>query len=89
MARGEERKFVAALPGADAAVVCRIAEALRRRFEEQDFEHAWRVKPIPFTVSIGVVTREAGERDVDTLMRRADQALYAAKESGRNRVEVG
>ncbi|WP_233837583.1 sensor domain-containing diguanylate cyclase [Paraburkholderia sp. ZP32-5] len=84
---GEE--FVAALPGADAAVVCRIAETLRRRFEEQDFEHAWRVKPISFTVSIGVVTREAGERDVHALMRRADRALYVAKESGRNRVEVG
>ena len=84
---GEE--FVAALPGADAALVHRIAETLRRRFEEQDFEHAWRVKPIPFTVSIGVVTREAGERDVDALMRRADRALYAAKDSGRNRVKVG
>ncbi|TPQ42655.1 sensor domain-containing diguanylate cyclase [Burkholderia ubonensis] len=84
---GEE--FVAALPGADAADVRRIAETLRRRFEEQDFEHAWRIKPIQFTVSIGVVTREAGERDVDALMRRADRALYAAKESGRNRIEVG
>jgi len=84
---GEE--FVAALPGADTDAARSIADQLRQRFEQQDFEHAWRVKPIPFTVSIGVVTREAGERDVDTLMRRADQALYRAKERGRNRVEVG
>jgi diguanylate cyclase (GGDEF)-like protein/PAS domain S-box-containing protein len=84
---GEE--FVAALPGADAATARRVANALRQRFEEQDFEHTWRVKPIPFTVSIGVVTREPGERDVDTLMRRADRALYQAKEAGRNRVETG
>ncbi|MDR5818293.1 diguanylate cyclase [Caballeronia sp. LZ033] len=84
---GEE--FVAALPGADARLACEIADALRRRFEQQDFEHAWRVKPIPFTVSIGVVTREPGESDVDALMRRADRALYQAKERGRNRVEVG
>jgi diguanylate cyclase (GGDEF)-like protein/PAS domain S-box-containing protein len=84
---GEE--FVAALPGADADLARTISEQLRRRVEQQDFEHAWRVTPIPFTVSIGVVTREAGERDVDALMRRADRALYRAKESGRNRVEVG
>jgi diguanylate cyclase (GGDEF)-like protein len=45
-------------------------------------------KAIPFTVSIGVATREAGERDVDALMRRADRALYHAKAAGRNRVEV-
>ncbi|SDD70853.1 sensor domain-containing diguanylate cyclase [Paraburkholderia lycopersici] len=84
---GEE--FVAALPGADASLARLTADKLRQRFEQQDFEHEWRVKAIPFTVSIGVVTREAGERDVDALMRRADRALYRAKESGRNRVEVG
>ncbi|TDV32705.1 PAS domain S-box-containing protein/diguanylate cyclase (GGDEF)-like protein [Paraburkholderia caballeronis] len=84
---GEE--FVAALPGADAGLAHTIAETLRRRIEQQDFAHEWHLKPIPFTVSIGVVTRDAGERDVDTLMKRADRALYRAKQSGRNRVEVG
>jgi diguanylate cyclase (GGDEF)-like protein len=84
---GEE--FVAALPGADANVAHMIADDLRQRYERQDFEHEWRLKPIPFTVSIGVVTREAGEVDVDALMKRADRALYRAKQSGRNRVEVG
>ncbi|OWJ57194.1 sensor domain-containing diguanylate cyclase [Paraburkholderia caledonica] len=84
---GEE--FVGALPGADASVAFRIADALRKRCEQQESEHVWRTKPIAFTVSIGVVTREAGERDVDALMRRADRALYRAKETGRNRVAVG
>ncbi len=86
---GEE--FVAALPGADAALVRTIADRLRERFERQDFEHAWRVEAIPFTVSIGVVTREPGDHrsDVEALMKRADLALYRAKQSGRNRVEVG
>ena len=84
---GEE--FVAAVPGADAGLARTIADRLRQRVEQHDFEHAWRLNPIPFTVSIGVVTREAGERNVDSLMRRADQALYRAKASGRNRVEVG
>lgn len=84
---GEE--FVAALPSADAAQAYSIAERLRLRFERQDFEHAWRLKPIPFTVSIGVVTRKAGEHNVEALMKRADRALYRAKKSGRNRVEIG
>ncbi|ASW03463.1 sensor domain-containing diguanylate cyclase (plasmid) [Paraburkholderia aromaticivorans] len=84
---GEE--FVAALPGAGADLAHVIAEELRQRYERQDFEHQWPHKPIPFTVSIGVVTREAGEVDVDALMKRADRALYRAKRSGRNRVEVG
>lgn len=84
---GEE--FVGALPGADASVAFRIADALRKRCEQQESEHVWRTKPIAFTVSIGVVTRETGERDVDALMRRADHALYRAKETGRNRVAVG
>lgn len=84
---GEE--FVAALPGADANLAHSIADELRQRYERQEFEHAWLLKPIPFTVSIGVVTREPGEVDVDTLMKRADRALYRAKKSGRNRVEVG
>jgi len=66
-----------------------IAEQLRQRFERQDFEYAWPFKPIPFAVSIGVATREAGERDVEALIKRADRALYRAKGSGRNRVEAG
>lgn len=84
---GEE--FVAALPGANASLAHQIADELRLRFEQQDFEHVWRATPIPFTVSIGVVTRETGEVDVDALMKRADRALYRAKNSGRNRVETG
>ncbi|MBN3728380.1 sensor domain-containing diguanylate cyclase [Burkholderia sp. Ac-20379] len=83
---GEE--FVAALPGADADRAHQVADQLRQCFERQDFEHPWRLQPIPFTVSIGVVARETGEDDVEALMRRADRALYRAKQSGRNRVEM-
>jgi diguanylate cyclase (GGDEF)-like protein len=36
------------------------------------------------TVSIGVATRESGTADMDVLVSLADQALYAAKEAGRN-----
>jgi diguanylate cyclase (GGDEF)-like protein len=40
---------------------------------------------IPITVSIGVATRDRGE-SLDAALERADQAMYRAKEGGRNRV---
>lgn len=83
---GEE--FVAALPGKNAAQARAAAEKLRSTFEHQEFRHTWRTgSAIPFTVSIGVATRAPGERDIEAILKRADQALYKAKESGRNRVE--
>jgi len=42
---------------------------------------------VPVTASIGVCTGTAGS--LDAMMSRADEMLYAAKRSGRNRVEVG
>ncbi|ANE56816.1 diguanylate cyclase [Methylomonas sp. DH-1] len=44
--------------------------------------------PLSFTVSIGVAALSAGDGGVDALLNRADQALYRAKHSGRNRVCV-
>ncbi|WP_233871748.1 sensor domain-containing diguanylate cyclase [Paraburkholderia adhaesiva] len=84
---GEE--FVAALPGLGIEQAQAVAENLRTVIEQHQFEHNWRLgKPIPFTVSIGVTERLPGERDVTALVKRADEALYRAKENGRNRVEV-
>ncbi|MGF6543426.1 diguanylate cyclase (GGDEF)-like protein/PAS domain S-box-containing protein [Paraburkholderia youngii] len=85
---GEE--FVAALPGLDIEQATSVAEDLRQTIEQQNFEHPWRLgKPIPFTVSIGVTERQPGEDDVGAIVKRADLALYRAKDRGRNRVEVG
>jgi two-component system, cell cycle response regulator len=42
-------------------------------------------EPIPVTVSIGLAAHRDGD-NVDSLVRRADQAMYEAKSSGRNRV---
>ncbi len=43
--------------------------------------------PFSVTVSIGVSGRGGGDTDLETLINRADQALYRAKQAGKNRVE--
>jgi PleD family two-component response regulator len=40
------------------------------------------------TVSMGMVVSEAGLLDVTMLLAQADEALYCAKERGRNRIEL-
>ncbi|MDD4912110.1 MAG: diguanylate cyclase [Sideroxydans sp.] len=42
--------------------------------------------PLHFTVSLGVVTLEEKDTNIDTLLNQADQALYRAKSQGRNQV---
>jgi diguanylate cyclase (GGDEF)-like protein len=44
--------------------------------------------PVKATASLGIASTEAFGHELDTLMRRADMAVYAAKRSGRNRVMV-
>ena len=77
---GEE--FVIALPGIDAAQATPIAERIRERFRAQAALAFPELQP---TVSIGVVQLRPGD-DANGLVQRADEALYAAKSGGRNRV---
>ncbi|WP_369941949.1 sensor domain-containing diguanylate cyclase [Xanthomonas medicagonis] len=79
---GEE--FVIALPGIDAAQATPIAERIRERFRAQAALAFPELQP---TVSIGVVQLRPGD-DANSLVQRADEALYAAKSGGRNRVVV-
>ena len=44
-------------------------------------------QPVKFTVSIGVSSSDISD-NIDTLIRTADEALYRAKENGRNRSEI-
>jgi diguanylate cyclase (GGDEF)-like protein len=87
---GEE--FAALLPGADLATAAGVAERIRHAVESHaantptpgDAAHP---EAIAFTVSIGVAASpENCPANYDTLMSVADRRLYAAKESGRNRV---
>ena len=49
----------------------------------------WRTGPIQITISIGITQSRTGVKDfIRKLIDRADEALYRAKEAGRNRVKV-
>ncbi len=78
---GEE--FVVVLPGSDASHAARRAEEVRLRI--QALEVATDGGLVRITVSIGVAAIRAGE-DRRSLFKRADAAVYAAKQQGRNRV---
>jgi len=43
---------------------------------------------LPLTVSIGLAVLQEADANFDSVLRRADEALYAAKAAGRNRVEL-
>jgi diguanylate cyclase (GGDEF)-like protein len=64
-----------------------IGERIRLSFE--DAVAVVDQRPVGGTVSMGMVVTEDGLRDLPTLLAQADEALYCAKERGRNRIEVG
>ncbi len=80
---GEE--FAVLLPEIDITAAASAAERLRQRLA------GLRVRgngdKVSVTVSIGVSELVSGDRGLDDLLKRADDALYTAKRSGRDRVE--
>jgi len=80
---GEE--FLVLLPMLDGDGAMAAAERLRKAVAAIDSDHEGR--RIPLTVSIGIGCRRQGDTP-ETLLGRADAALYAAKHQGRNRVEM-
>jgi diguanylate cyclase (GGDEF)-like protein len=81
---GEE--FSAVLIDAGRETAMQTAERIRAAFADVASEIDG--QPINATVSIGVAFCEDGPLDVPALLVQADQALYYAKERGRNRVEA-
>jgi diguanylate cyclase (GGDEF)-like protein len=78
---GEE--FVAALPGCNEARALEAAEAVRQRIATRRVEVDGRT--VQLTVSVGVYNLDAYRlENPDDALRRADEALYSAKEHGRN-----
>lgn len=79
-------EFVAVLPQTDLLTAAAIADRLRRAVGEEPAGLHPGLPPV--TVSIGVAAVEAGTHDIDELIAQADQALYTAKQAGRNRTRV-
>ena len=84
---GEE--FVALLPNASAEFALVAAERLRIAFEIESSakENSNDIQPFAVTVSIGIAELRKDE-DIESILRRADTALYQAKNNGRNCCKV-
>jgi diguanylate cyclase (GGDEF)-like protein len=79
---GEE--FAIVLPGISREAAWLVAERLRARVASAPLAH--RDHAIGITVSIGVAMARDTDRTLEQILARADAALYAAKDAGRNRV---
>lgn len=83
---GEE--FLVILPNTSVGGAVQLAEILRQAIENSQFE-AVSGQAIAITISIGVCEQgQLLEPKCDDMINAADQALYLAKQHGRNRVEV-
>lgn len=82
---GEE--FLLIMSDIDQASAWQVAQRVRDTVQGMGIAHAMSGCAREVTVSVGVVTLRPGQADVAALlMKRADEALYAAKAAGRNQV---
>lgn len=79
---GEE--FAVVAPMTDCKGAVELAERLRERV--QALSVPWEGHELRVTISVGVAQGTAKTRGFDALLSAADQALYRAKNAGRNRV---
>ena len=86
LARYGGEEFVVIMPSTPADLAAMVAERLRQRLAAQPFEVSGGDQPLPVTASLGVATTTDPMETAQNLLGRADAALYAAKDAGRNRV---
>lgn len=79
---GEE--FVIILSGTPIKIALEVGERIRATIESTPF--VWEGKKLPVTISLGIASRLSTETEWDSTFKRADEALYKSKQSGRNKV---
>ncbi len=81
---GEE--FVLILTATTLKMAFEIGERIRQTIQGHEF--VFDGKQVPVTVSLGVAEKKAEETEWANFFKRADEALYVSKQTGRNRVTV-
>jgi two-component system cell cycle response regulator len=81
---GEE--FVVVMPDTDVNFAYTVSERLRQQIEITPIPISRAPNSLNITISIGIAKTEGADDSAEALLHRADQALYRAKRSGRNRV---
>ena len=83
---GEE--FAIILPATNMASALEKANRIRQQVESVDFDGIVTGKSLKITISIGVANFPEHGAEYEAIVTAADSALYKAKRSGRNRVEI-
>jgi two-component system cell cycle response regulator len=81
---GEE--FVVVMPDTDVPFALQVSERLRKSIETTPFPISREPGALKLTISIGIAGSEGESDSANALLHRADQALYRAKRTGRNKV---
>jgi diguanylate cyclase (GGDEF)-like protein len=79
-------EFLVVLPRSTKEQAETVADKLRRSIEQADFEGGYMQPLGRVTVSAGVATAPDDAKTVEELLHAADDAIFSAKDSGRNRV---
>ena len=76
------------MPGVDIDEAAEVAERLRRTIETQAGRSVRRIQDASITSSFGIAEIRHQKQTLTELIKDADDALYAAKDAGRNRIKL-
>jgi diguanylate cyclase (GGDEF)-like protein len=82
---GEE--FLIVLPDADFEETRSLAERMRKNIQEKLIQKTEQMEDVKVMVSLGITTIQDQDESINHIIKRADQGLYKAKSTGRNKVE--